>query len=431
MWKRLVPGLIFFLPFQFALNAAEGFDVAIIRIIIPAVFLVWLADGLVRRRVVLPLGIPLVGVVFFIMAAAASALFAQEPQWAFRKLLFLVTILPLYVVLVSLFRQSRIDAPSVLHALSWSAFSIACLALTQFILQFVLGLENTLELWRKIIPTFLGASFSQSVLGYSSWLVNLSGETVFRAIALFPDPHVFAFYLEITLFIPLFLFLKERKARYLVIFSTVLLAALCSFSRGAYIGIMAGFGVAAWHILFHNPYTGERVRMAKEMVIFLFCLLVAGVVLFGKPVYERFFTSLDATEGSNAGRMQMWSAGWQAFREYPTLGVGLGNFPAYVEPSADYRKPIYAHNLYLDIAAELGIVGLVAWIAWFFGSLVSIAKASGAYTPLAGVVASLVAFGVHCVFDTPLFSVHILTLLCILLSVRYACSERTNSTHCR
>jgi putative inorganic carbon (HCO3(-)) transporter len=187
---------------------------------------------------------------------------------------------------------------------------------------------------------------------------------------------------------------------------------------------MAGFAVVVWQILFSHAEKGTK-RIAREAVIFLFCLLTAAVILFGKPVYERFYTSLDGAEGSNVGRMKMWESGLRAFREYPGFGVGLGNFPAYMEPSADYRTPIYAHNLYIDIAAELGIVGLVAWVAWFFGSLMSIIRSSRAYPPLMGVAASLTAFSAHSIFDTPLFSVHILTLLCILLSIRYAYYGRT------
>lgn len=62
-------------------------------------------------------------------------------------------------------------------------------------------------------------------------------------------------------------------------------------------------------------------------------------------------------------RYTLWKAGWRMFIEQPLLGVGIGMFP-YQLPyyAADllpaYHLDIVAHNMYIQILAETGIVGL-------------------------------------------------------------------------
>jgi O-antigen ligase len=76
----------------------------------------------------------------------------------------------------------------------------------------------------------------------------------------------------------------------------------------------------------------------------------------------------------------MWEAGWLGFREHPALGIGLGNdrrdYEQYRRLVAErhgghrYLNPpdVGVHNLYLQIAYELGLVGLAAYLG-LVGSL--------------------------------------------------------------
>ncbi|MFN2462118.1 MAG: O-antigen ligase family protein, partial [Candidatus Velthaea sp.] len=75
-----------------------------------------------------------------------------------------------------------------------------------------------------------------------------------------------------------------------------------------------------------------------------------------------------------AGRFEIWSSAWQAFKEHWLLGVGVGNFQeAYDSVYMDVYHPSYthwhivAHDLLAQTGVELGIIGIVlvaiAWIA--------------------------------------------------------------------
>jgi len=63
------------------------------------------------------------------------------------------------------------------------------------------------------------------------------------------------------------------------------------------------------------------------------------------------------------GRFIWWTAGSRMFLEHPIAGVGLGRFPRLL-PHYQEQQQIYenAHNLYLQVAAVMGSIGLVAFL---------------------------------------------------------------------
>jgi O-antigen ligase len=116
----------------------------------------------------------------------------------------------------------------------------------------------------------------------------------------------------------------------------------------------------------------------------------------------------------------MWSAATHLIQEYPLLGVGLGNYAAAIKPTASYRDPIYAHNLFLDIAAETGILNALIFLALLIISwrrIVCQSQTLPQKNLLWWASLSLIIFGTHALVETPLYSVHILPLLIVLLAL--------------
>lgn len=72
-----------------------------------------------------------------------------------------------------------------------------------------------------------------------------------------------------------------------------------------------------------------------------------------------YFLNMDGN-----GRYPLWQVAWQVYQEHPALGVGADNYLVewqYLRPSAfAVRQP---HNLYLRLLAELGIPGLLLFLA--------------------------------------------------------------------
>ncbi|KKU42832.1 MAG: O-antigen polymerase [Candidatus Azambacteria bacterium GW2011_GWD2_46_48] len=147
------------------------------------------------------------------------------------------------------------------------------------------------------------------------------------------------------------------------------------------------------------------------------------------PAGARFKASFSLSEGSNVQRLQTWRQAIAVIKSAPFAGVGLGSYGLAVNPEAGYRDPTYAHNAYLDVWAELGVMGLAVWLILlgeFFATPFKrlIAIKTGKEKPqkeeilfLLGLIGSLAAFSVHSLFETAIFSPVILSLLMIIFAL--------------
>ena len=95
------------------------------------------------------------------------------------------------------------------------------------------------------------------------------------------------------------------------------------------------------------------------------CLLI---LLLG-VVPELFFARFQEVTGPRAAaRMDFWVVGLAAFWHHAVLGVGLSNFPAAYDAYVRYAPSFHgyhrmAHNAYLSVLVEMGIVGLFLFVA--------------------------------------------------------------------
>ena len=144
--------------------------------------------------------------------------------------------------------------------------------------------------------------------------------------------------------------------------TTIVLTA----SRGATLA-----GIVAFTIL---PFTHSRLTGRQKVAMLLtLTLIVSGVLLFAPETsWERLSTvPSEFAQGTLTGRTLIWSAGWELFREHPFLGVGANAFRITV--SRVLREPIRldnptspappAHNTFLSVLVEQGILGLVVFCA--------------------------------------------------------------------
>jgi O-antigen ligase len=115
---------------------------------------------------------------------------------------------------------------------------------------------------------------------------------------------------------------------------------------------------------------------------FLCAVLYFGV--FASDVARERVTELDG----GTGRGDIWTVGWRMVEDNSLKGVGAGNFPVasihyLIEPGAIVRddfiidNPKVAHNTYLDMLAELGVVGLALFLSIIAFSLWCALRAIG------------------------------------------------------
>jgi len=132
------------------------------------------------------------------------------------------------------------------------------------------------------------------------------------------------------------------------------------------------------------------------------------------------------------GRMAHWQAALGMLAASPITGVGIGNYgaayPAYALPG--WEDPLgHAHNYYLNIAAETGLVGLGAYLAllatafglcWWARRR---SESSFARALAMGTLGALVAQSTHNLFDN-LWVHGMWTYAGLLLGMVYAAQGR-------
>jgi len=459
--------LLFFclyLPFQLALNPAEGIDLASGRAVILFLFLFWVVWGLKNKKIIIAPRIQTLLIISFLFLSAFSLMVSQNLEWSLRKLFFLLSIFPLYFIISGIeFSSGKIK--KIIQCLVWGAGLAGLLGIFQFLIQFFLGIKKTFEFWAAVITPFLGDAFAQAVLENPSWLVNIGGQNFLRATAFFPDPHMFSFYLNMAFFLALGLcFTKfKNKKTYLFLAGIILLADLLTFSRGGYIGLLAGIIFSAW--LFRKKlwmdykkalklkcHSGkfwsksgkiypestrqksESINFCKKPAIILAIVILLGLIIaIPNPIGKRLISSFDLNEGSNQGRIETWKNSIEVVKNNPVLGVGLGGYSLEIKPSANYREPIYSHNIYLDIAAETGILNSLIWAGIILAAVSSFLKKRKNADDLKyiyiAMAAGLTAFSVHSFFETALFSARVLPLVIILVAL--SASDYKNKVYLR
>lgn len=217
--------------------------------------------------------------------------------------------------------------------------------------------------WQKSLGlSFLRESpLGPEIVGVAK--INLTGTTFIRAYGTLPHPNLLAVFLFLAIFCLYYLWLKD-KINYvcLIVFYGLLFFALTlTFSRV----IMAVFLTASLTCFL------IYFRKFKRKIFYLFLLLLvlglSFVFLAWPETSSRWAVSLD--EQSVTLRALYNQAAFFFIQEEPFLGVGLGNFVWRLRQMLDLltnwiHQPI--HNLYLLIAAEIGLVGLAAFLFFIF-----------------------------------------------------------------
>jgi hypothetical protein len=116
-----------------------------------------------------------------------------------------------------------------------------------------------------------------------------------------------------------------------------------------------------------------------------------------------------------SNRYAYWKVAVAAFADHPLRGEGSGSFRAIWLRERDFRESIRdAHSLYLETAAELGLVGLLALALLVAGCAIAAVRAGPA---LPGAAAGLAAFALHAGIDWD-WEMPALTLVGLALAAR-------------
>jgi putative inorganic carbon (HCO3(-)) transporter len=141
-------------------------------------------------------------------------------------------------------------------------------------------------------------------------------------------------------------------------------------------------------------------------------VMTTGLVLLAGPFIERALPPPDSKDVLTLdGRLPIWEAAIRMIGRAPLSGAGLGGFQtvsaldaAYVSadglPDSSQRAE-HAHNLFLQVASDLGLVGLAAFVALYGLSLRAAYRAwrDGGGALAMGLLGGLSAAALHGLVD--------------------------------
>lgn len=381
------------------------------------------------------------------LVIGALTVFAPLIEGGTTQLPVLVIRLVLLAVLgVWLVRGVRESALSIPHASLWwpvAAFSgLACLSLSwsthpNISLQWCLSIL----LYGVFFGVVLRAADSEKRVRGLLWLIMAMG--VFeggmgilqyvwlgeaRAKGTFFNPNFFATYESVTAVLALSLLLNGVEWRRT---ENLLLALITTIACTAIVLAQSRGATAAF--LLAVTFVGVA-RFGKPTLIVLVIVVVSGLIV-PNPLNERI-KAVSIYDPYAYSRVEIWKGALDRVIDHP-MGLGLG---AYKYASFQYRFPIEgavirygkraetAHNEYLQVAAELGVAGLVLFLVGI-GVWISEAKkllkgtlsrqSRGIVVGLcAGVLAILTHAAVDSVFHEPALVLLLILLGGVVLALR-------------
>lgn len=177
---------------------------------------------------------------------------------------------------------------------------------------------------------------------------------------IFGNPNDLAMSLDLLLPLAIVLALTSKPAGrvfYLGCSLLLVMGVVVSFSRGGFLGLAAAGGVLLWKLGRHNKFTTAIAVVAA-----------CGVLALSMPVgyTDRLFTILhsdkDTTGSAQERQGELMRVLYVASR-HTIIGIGLANYPVYS------NHAIRAHNSFLELSAELGVAGLIAYLILIFAPL--------------------------------------------------------------
>jgi O-antigen ligase len=268
--------------------------------------------------------------------------------------------------------QSSISIGSSLKEVSkWLEFLVLLLVGSQYI-------RTRKQIWTIIVLVCL-AGITQAFFGYLQAFFNLGPEAFIRDTSLrvygtFDQPNPFAGYLNIPLSIVLALMLlgSDWLTRILAGLASVLLATAeyLTQSRGGEIAIAVAL---LFIVIVGFPHLRKLMALLGLAALVVVEMFFTGWIptyvitpaLKYLGVIQISFTNPSSQDFSTAERLAHWIAGVRMFLDHPLTGVGIGNYP---DAYSRYFVTIFvnslghAHNYYINIAAEIGSIGLTAYL---------------------------------------------------------------------
>ena len=261
------------------------------------------------------------------------------------------------------------------------------LALNVLLLFIVFSAVRSPHDLRLIVGAYIAGAALTAVVGLATGTTTerISSAEVGRLTGQIGDPNEFAAVLVPALVIAAFLFAARRGAVLRWALATcVLLFGIGLFltqSRGGIVALVVAFAAT---LLLAGPVRAK----ALAVILVVGALGISYFTLVAPPEALQRITHFSS--GGGSGREDLWTVAYRIWADHPVAGIGIGNFkivePRYALDAVDLERvdlvvdtPKVAHNTYLHVLTELGLVGAIALAIVIVAALLAVRRAIRAF----------------------------------------------------
>jgi hypothetical protein len=310
-----------------------------------------------------------------VLCAFASILWIPTDITYWMKATYFSCSLLGYSLCVFFFRSQ--SPRTFFLALFWSVLLVSAFECTVGISQYFRQKPVGLRLLSE--PKLASAStkpvtilVGDGTLWLPSYILHGKGKLsqAIRAYGTFPHPNVFGGFLAFSLFCSYGLFLLFKKARALIALCLFfqIFTLIITFSRSALFAWILGSLV--WALCFVHLKERRKDLLKLSSLCALFLTLCAG--LFFHQIRDRggVISYTDIAKASDQGRVEAQVDAWDVILKRPLTGVGFSNYQKGAQ-ELFHRPCKMVHNIYLMVAAEMGLIALILFALFIVKTLMA------------------------------------------------------------
>jgi len=327
--EHCILAVTFFLPLS--LNVSSGF--------LGFGAVLWLGKMIVRRKLDFKSTPFDVGIALLVVLSAASIWNSPDRGFSFYNY---YNLMGRYVLIYYLV-VNNINSAMQIKKIIWVMLTSAAMVTLYGFYQYLFGVNISQMAWVD------GQQFPDLKLRVFSTLEN---------------PNLLAGFLVTMMSVGASMGYKATtmKGR-MILFALVTMFGAClvlTYSRGAWLSLLAVIGVYG--------------MLCNRKIFWLLILLPVGMICGHDAILERIMSIINPTDTSSTLRIALWESTIAMIMDKPLLGIGWGSYWL-VYPNYDFFLNnanvtiFHAHNMYLNIAAEIGIPGLITFLSIMYGHI--------------------------------------------------------------